>query len=236
MTHRSSNQVLAELKSKLVGLTGQVHGLLLQMRDEVIAESSSTPGGRRGRSLDQFKEFVGTLYDSADLPVLGMGFLPVPDDSARIRPQWWYQQPDAAKNKVGMKPLSVAPEPEALDFYDIVATEWWRNAVESNRPVASGPFVDISGTNAYVLTFAQSVRIDGELIGVVAVDVTVSTFQSLCQNDLLDLPRGTSVVNPEGMVLATNIGALLGGVVDMNTVPASRKKPITRTSWVVVTT
>lgn len=236
MSVRSADPAFIELKRKLTVLTDQIRSLLSQMRDEVLAESITVHRGARDQTLGGFEHFVDELYDTKDLPVLGMGFLPSPHNPSSTRPRWWYNKAVLSSKRARMMPLAAAAQPEALDYYDMVATEWWCSAAESDHPVAAGPFVDISGTNAYVVTFAQSVRLDGDLIGVVAADLTVATLQALCQNDLLDLPRPTSVVNDEGMVLATNAGALLGSVVDVAAVPSGRKRKIPGTSWLLVTT
>ncbi len=215
-------------------MSDQVRNLLGQMRDHVLADAAEKKGTSDRLSLANFEPFVHHLYDTESLPMLGMGFLPHPDVLPQFSVRWWYNSGTAATTESPLRALAVVNQPQAMDFYDTLSTEWWQNAANSSEPAVSGPFVDISGTNAYVVTFSQAVRFDGELLGVVAADVTVAALQALCQNTLLDLPRPTSVVNHEGMVIATNAGTLLGSVVDMADLDDAHQSPVPGTSWSLV--
>jgi hypothetical protein len=232
---QSSEQAHARLLRTLSKMSDQVNTLLGQMRDHVLADAAANKRTQRRLSLADFEPFVHQLYSTESLPMLGMGFLPHPDVLPNFPVRWWYNSGTAATAESPLRALTVGSQPQAMDFYDTLSTEWWQNAANSSDPVVSGPFVDISGTNAYVVTFSQAVRVDGELLGVVAADVTVATLQALCQNTLLDLARPTSVVNHEGMVIATNAGTLLGSVVDMAVLDEGHRSPVPGTTWLVVT-
>ena len=235
MIAQSTEHPNARLLNTLTKMSDQINKLLGQMRDHVLADAAAMKGTRDRLSLADFEPFVHHLYDTESLPMLGMGFLPHPDVLPNFSVRWWYNSGAAATAESPLRALAVGNQPQAMDFYDTLSTEWWQNAANSSDPVVSGPFVDISGTNAYVVTFSQAVRFDDELLGVVAADVTVATLQALCQNTLLDLPRPTSVVNHEGMVIATNAGTLLGSVVDMATLDEDHQTPVPGTSWLLVT-
>jgi hypothetical protein len=233
MNNRSGKRVRADLTRKLTTLTDQIHSLMERMRIRILAEASEAHDDDRPTELAAFESFVHALYAAEAVPVLGMGFLPNPTALPNTKVRWWYNSGKFPDGRASLRPLTVGLKPEAMDFYDATSTEWWQNGANSDEPVVSGPFVDISGTNAYVVTFAQSVRIEGHLIGVVAADVTVATLQSLCQNDLLDMPRPTSVITREGMVIATNAGALLGGAVVSSTIKDDQRSRIDGTSWLL---
>ncbi len=76
-----------------------------------------------------------------------------------------------------------------------------------------GPYVDHSGTNAYILTFSRGVSYKESMVGLVVLDVLVGQLQSLWQPQLLKLPKPSSVVDEDGVVIATNSGSLLGGAI-----------------------
>jgi hypothetical protein len=222
-----------DLTRKLSTLTDQVHSLLDRMRTHVLAEVSRSDDDFRALSLAAFEPLVHEIYDAEEVPVLGMGFLPNPTILTDTKVRWWYNSGRLVDTHAPLRPLAVGLQPDAMDFYDTPSTEWWQRAAASDGPVVSNPFVDISGTNAYVVTFVHAVRVVGELVGVVAVDVTVATLQSLCQNDLLDMPRPTSVVSSDGMVIATNAGALLGGEVESPKRAGDLGSPIKGTAWLL---
>lgn len=227
-----SRQSRSEVARKLATLTDRVNRLLERMRTYVVSEASGADN-YGSISLESFESFIRGIYDTEEAPVLGMGFLPNPKILPGTKVCWWYNSGNLSKSPTSLRPLAVGFQPDAMDFYDVTATEWWCNAVKSDDAVASGPFVDISGTDAYVVTFSRSVYVGSELIGVVAADVTVAMLQQLCQNDLLDMPRPTSVISRDGMVIATNAGALLGGVIDSSTAGPKLGTAIRGTPWLL---
>jgi hypothetical protein len=220
------------LIASVTALNTQVRRVLATMHEHVARDGEAMRGDPKRLSLRDFEHFVHALYNSERLPVLGMGFLPhpvlLPDFSGR----WWYNS--ATPEDAPLRALNEGNQPQAMDYYDTLSTDWWQNAEKTADSVVSGPFVDISGTNAYVVTFTRAVRVGDEMIGVVAADVTVGTLQALCQNTLLDLPRPTSIVNADGMVIATNAGALLGSAIEMASVPDDRRIAVPGTPWFLV--
>jgi hypothetical protein len=225
-----------QARERLIGavttLNTRVRGVLATMHDHVAEDAAAMRGQAKRLSLAGFEHFVHALYAAEELPVLGMGFLPNPDLLPEFSVRWWYNSATPVDSP--LRALNAGNQPQAMDYYDTLSTDWWQNAAKTSESVVSGPFVDISGTNAYVITFTQAVRVDDEMIGVVAADVTVGTLQALCQNILLDLPRPTSIVNADGMVIATNAGALLGSAIEMASVPDDRRIPVPGTPWMLV--
>lgn len=212
-------------------LSERVRGVLSAIHDHVADEAVPLEGHIQRLSLTGFEHFVHSLYAHDDLPVLGMGFLPNPAVLPKFSTRWWYNSATPVDSP--LRAMRPGNQPQAMDYYDILSSEWWQNAEKTTDAVVSGPFVDISGTNAYVVTFSKAVRGE-ELIGVVAADVTVATLQALCQNIMLDLPRPTSIVNADGMVIATNAGALLGSAIEMTSVADRNRVQIPGTPWLVV--
>jgi hypothetical protein len=218
----------------------QARAVLLRSVADLVAAMAAHLEGLRRRvlagadapdSLTGFDTFVHSILESEEIPVLGMGFIADRESTPDGAIHWWY---NGADSQDAMRPLAVGTQPQAFDFYDVAASEWWQNAAGSQRPTASGPYVDFSGTNAYIVTFSLGVRRADELLGTVAVDIAVGVLQGLWQDALLDLPRPTSVVDRQGLVIATNAGALLGSLVDLEQVTGSRQQNISGTSWMLI--
>ncbi|MFC7959134.1 PDC sensor domain-containing protein [Rhodococcoides kroppenstedtii] len=192
--------------------------------------SGTRPGARPPQSLPHLMFRAQTVLSRSGTPLLGMGF--VGDNRAfdgRVL-HWWYKPEIGAS----AQPLEVSTQPAMIDYYDVVNTEWWAAALAGDATEIAGPYVDYSGTNAYILTFARAVRHGGAVVGVVAADIAVGELQTRWQHDLLRAPKPTSVVNEDGVVIATNSGRLLGGVVDLG-----RRRDIVRTrvpgcSWLLI--
>lgn len=226
---RARNRLLEAIAT----LSQGVRGVLSAIHGHITDDVAALRGDVERLTLADFERFVHSLYAGENLPVLGMGFLPNPDVLPNFSTRWWYNSATPVDSP--LRAMRPGNQPQAMDYYDTLSTEWWQNAAKTTDSVVSGPFVDISGTNAYVITFSQAVRADGRLIGVVAADVTVATLQALCQNTLLDLPRPTSIVNADGMVIATNAGALLGSAIEMGSVREDRRLELAGTPWLLVT-
>jgi hypothetical protein len=138
-------------------------------------------------------------------PILGLGFAAHPAVFGEPGLAWWH---DAGVGK-GVQLLGVRTKPGTIDFYDYLNTEWWRGSIVDDDNHIFGPYVDHSGTNAYILTFARAVRHAGVLSGIVVLDVQVGQLQSMWQAPLLRLPKPCSVINDESVVIATNDSTLM---------------------------
>lgn len=175
---------------------------------------------------------VAALSEQPELPVLGMGFArALGQNGAEQELHYWYcRGPGGPPEK-----LLVGARAGHVADYEISRSHWWQLAAESTETCIVGPYVDVSGTNEYVVTFSRAVRTEGQLAGVVAVDVRVGSFQSSCQPLLLRLPRPASIVTPDGDVIATNSGQLLGGTLgDPEADFSPHRQDIAGTAWRLV--
>ncbi|MFF1832479.1 GntR family transcriptional regulator [Paenarthrobacter sp. NPDC058040] len=97
-----------------------------------------------------------------------------------------------------------------LQYYDFRATAWWPK--EDNPGLhTSHAYVDANG-HAYIIDFSKRVTTpDGRLIGVAGADVLVSHLQTIFAPLLAPLPQGSSIIDRNGVVIATNSGRMVGG-------------------------
>ena len=204
---------------------------LYDMRELVLAEyKSQLEPNIATRSLENFDATVRNVLYADETPILGMGFIADQHWLGHDQIHWWYRSPDPGGT---LQPLTAGTDPESFDYYDVTAADWWTAAAASEHPCSSGPYVDLSGTNAYVVTFSLCVRTPDQLLGVVAVDMPVGEFQARWQDALLDLPRPTSLIDSQGAVIATNAGRLLGAVIDPAEIANVARHEVPQTSWFV---
>ncbi|MBS0232090.1 MAG: hypothetical protein JSR99_01235 [Proteobacteria bacterium] len=204
--------------SQLVAVNDAVHAAVLKE----LAKQQPRLGCELKR-LDPIYKVVRSELSEPSTPLLGMGFAANPNVFDGPGLLWWY----GGKKSRNLRPLQVGTRPTGLDFYDYTATRWWIESIVDDTCHIYGPYVDHSGTNAYVVTLGHSVNYGGAKVGLVVLDVLVGKLQSLWQSHLLRLPKPTSVVNREGIVIATNSGALMGGVLRS----ADAGTPIPGTDW-----
>jgi hypothetical protein len=134
--------------------------------------------------------------------VSGAGFV--------ARPGWvtdahwhlaWWQGPSASR-------LVADLEPTSASFRDYTGLEWWRVPARTGEPHITGPYVDYLCTDDYTLTLTAPVHRDGDLLGVVGVDIYVRTIEPIVLAQLNRLgstagARGGTVVNGGGRVIAS---------------------------------
>lgn len=141
--------------------------------------------------------------------IWGLGF--VGDPSAfpdRGGLQWWCRSgPGGA-----IRRLVVSLDQSALDFYDYTAAAWFEVARDGELHV-TGPYVDATGTNEYIVTFSRAVSERGRFLGVAAADVLVGTLQSVMQPTLRAIRGHACLVDADGLVIATNTPDLLASTV-----------------------
>ena len=219
-------QLIGHLEQRITAL----HELCRSLAEAVTADLQEGQMTAGSMASSELFGMVETLTEQPELPVLGMGFARVLEHGTGGEElHWWYSRGP------GQRPqkLLVGARAGHVSDYEISRSLWWQLAAQSTGTCIVGPYVDVSGTNEYVVTFSRAVSPHGQLAGVVAMDVRVGSFQSSCQPFLLRLPRPASVVTLDGDVIATNSGQLLGGTLaGPNASP--HRAPISGTHWQLV--
>jgi hypothetical protein len=89
------------------------------------------------------------------------------------------------------------------DPYDYTTMSWFSGAAQG-RECIRGPYVDLSGSDLYVLTFATPVDYHGTFIGVSGADITVANFENLMGDEFYSLGAEFVVVNGADRVVVSN--------------------------------
>ncbi|MEI0749756.1 methyl-accepting chemotaxis protein [Brachyspira pulli] len=87
--------------------------------------------------------------------------------------------------------------------YDQTVKEWYKKALAENKIVISEPYIDTI-TKKVVITFSKAIYIDGQLYGVVGIDVD---FFKLISNTLEESKKynyDISIVNENGLYIFSN--------------------------------
>jgi hypothetical protein len=147
------------------------------------------------------------LADHRDL-VIGMGMIvaPGPANGARRRILWW-------QDLGGPEPtaLQVDLNPHSLGFYDYGTADWFSVPRDSGGRYVDGPYVDVHGTDRYLLTFTMPVVIGAEFLGVVGADVPVTRFEALLLRAWGGRDTDVVVVNADRRVVVGNTSDALPG-------------------------
>ncbi|OBF27993.1 cache domain-containing protein [Mycobacterium sp. ACS4331] len=111
--------------------------------------------------------------------------------------EWWRPLGDGRFEFLDVK-TGFREEP-----YDYTTMSWFVGAAQGMECIR-GPYVDLSGSDLYVLTFAVPAVHDGRFLGISGADVTVSSFEGQVIADLSVLDCEVVVVNSADRVVISS--------------------------------
>jgi hypothetical protein len=134
----------------------------------------------------------GRLFDGTGV-VIAPGVL---GDQERYL-EWW--------RGPGPQKLPLDFDPGSESFYDYTLMEWFTVPRDEDRRVAYGPWVDYSGSDLYVITFARPIRDErGEFVGVAGADVPLAGLEEAVMPALRASAVDVALVNGSGRVVAAS--------------------------------
>lgn len=226
----TAGTVLAPLARELEHVFGALEGLAGRFR-EVCA------GGAGRDDLVPLRPEIFELLQSHRGLVAGAGLITAPGllrDAPRWLEWWW-------TNAAGSpEALRINLDPAAPDFFDYTTADWYATPLASGARRVAGPYVDYACTNAYAVTLSipiasdavASVASGGEVLGVAAADVLVSSLETRVLPALTGIDRPVVLANADGRVIASNSPRWAPGMrvpVDGSTAPGGPPLP-----WVLV--
>ncbi|GAA1209319.1 hypothetical protein GCM10009608_51790 [Pseudonocardia alaniniphila] len=151
---------------------------------------------------------VDLLHEKREIAV-GLGVIVAPGFLADqpLRLEWWQCEPERGDPRQ----LEVDLNPHSVGFYDYAAAEWFVVPRRTGHRHVVGPYVDVHGTDRYLLTLTVPVVADGEFVGVAGADIPVARFETLVLRELCDLAVDVVVVNPEHRVVLSTSARWLAG-------------------------
>ncbi|MBH3427134.1 cache domain-containing protein [Pseudomonas alkylphenolica] len=120
--------------------------------------------------------------------------------------EWWYLA-DAGKTL----PLRPNFDRRRENFYDYTAAPWFSRPRESGTSSVEGPYVDLYGTNMYVLTFTMPIFVQGQFIGVAGLDLSLHNVERMLVRSLMRLAHEAVLISADGRVIASNTANWLVG-------------------------
>ncbi|WP_392425139.1 cache domain-containing protein [Barrientosiimonas humi] len=163
----------------------------------------------RAGDVAALREPVVALLGAPGAVPVGAGAILAPDvlADAPLQLEWW-QVPAGASRPTR---LEVDLNPSSLGFYDYLAAEWFDVPLRTGRRHVVGPYVDVHGTDLYVLTFTEPVHVDGEFVGVVGADVPSARLEGMLLPRLGDPSDQVLVLDDDGRVVLSTSGRWLVG-------------------------
>jgi hypothetical protein len=205
-----------EAAGQISSLVGGVFGSIDRIRGAVLELVGSPPSPEhpaRG-DLERLRPLLEELLRGHGKLLLGCGFVADPSllvDAKRWL-EWWRWDPDGSISR-----LEVKLEGELLVTYDYGAAEWFTSPQHGQERSIVGPYVDVGGMNAYVLTLTVPVRSHGQFRGVAGADLSADRVEAVVRRMTRTIGVEAIVVNAEGRILASSVprqypGTLLRGL------------------------
>lgn len=96
-------------------------------------------------------------------------------------------------------------------YYNYREMPWFTQPRDSNSPTIIGPYIDLYGQDAYIMTFTIPLKINGDFLGIAGADVDLARLEQALLPSLLALDHQAILINEAGKVVASNTSAWLPG-------------------------
>ena len=205
---------VAEVGAVVTEVLERVFGTVGEVRDQALArfgEAGDTGTAVHRDDVHGLRDPLRELLLTPGCVPVGLGVIVAPEvvDGEPLCLEWWQCGPGPA----APTRLEVDLNSHSVGFYDYVAAPWFEVPQRTGRRHVVGPYVDVHGTDRYVLTFTEPVLADGRFLGVAGADVPIGRFESLVLSRLGDLPAELVVVGEEDrVVLSTSPRWLVGSL------------------------
>lgn len=196
---------------RVTDVLDDVFGWLAKLADRLrtLHHDAETAGrALHSGELAALREDIFARLRSHSALFAGTGVI-LADDVLADRSHWleWWQ------NRGGPTPvfLEVDHDPSSVDFYDYDSAAWFAHPRSTGERIVVGPYVDYSGTDEYMLTFAHPVHCKGRFLGVAATDIRADAFESVLLGALGPSGPPVALVNSTGRVVASNTPHAIAG-------------------------
>lgn len=114
-----------------------------------------------------------------------------------------------APNKTA--PLTLNFNQHSESFYNYRNMPWFTLPKTVGQNALVGPYVDLYGTDMYILTFSIPIRVGGRFVGIAGADIAVNRFERPLLSALLKLDNEALIVSEEGRVIVANTASWMVG-------------------------
>lgn len=213
----SENDPLSTCAQQLNSTLGTIFSQIRKLVDETLElwERVAADGRQPdARDLASLRPTIEQMLQATGAFGCGGGVILEPGclTDREMHLEWWYLAD-------GGKTLPLRPnfDRSRENFYDYTEMLWYSRPRDTGKSVVEGPYIDLYGTNMYVLTFTVPMYIKGRFIGVAGLDLSLHNVERLLIRSLMRLEHETILIAADGRVIASNtpnwmIGDLAGSL------------------------
>lgn len=202
LTHCASliNASISNVFRDLAGVSAQVLSIWEQK-----CSGRTQPGPE---DLNSLLPLIRQMLQSESLKFHGAGvvFAPGEVNGHKMHLEWLCR----SKNEE-IQPLTLNFNSRSERFYDYLHMPWYTRPLQTRQPSIVGPFVDLYGTEQYIVAFSLPIFFQGRFLGVAAADISLHCLEPLLVRGLMCVSNEALILNAEGRVLATNSSTWIAG-------------------------
>jgi hypothetical protein len=116
--------------------------------------------------------------------------------------EWWRP---GAKSGGPPRRLNLDLNPDSEYFYDYTTMQWYVEPRDRGTACVYGPYLDFTGVDLYVCTFAvPATSATGTFLGVAGADVPISRIETALLPTITACTQPLALINAEGRVIVAN--------------------------------
>lgn len=197
------------------GCLGRTFAVVETVREQVLAAATGAASAGRGMRVADLAGLEPLLREhlapSAQPRLAGLGFVPaVGALGDRPRGLEWVRRDQQGS----VSRLEPDLDPDSLGYYDFTTTDWFRRPLATGARSVVGPYVDVSGTDEYVVTVTVPVALAGRALGVCGADLRLGDLFDVVMPTVRGLDADAALVNADDRVMVSSsprwlVGSLL---------------------------
>lgn len=192
------------VRTAVSDLVEDVFGSLARIGTATAALWNRGEGAPRAADLAELREVILGELPGRKVSLHGAGVVLAPD---ALTDRTWHLEWWRSSDKSGGTPQKVRFDlnPDSDYFYDYSTLEWFVTPRDRNTRWVAGPYLDYTGVDLYICTFAVPVRSgEGNFLGIAGTDVTLAALDTTLMPALRAGGRPVALVNAEGRVIVGN--------------------------------
>jgi len=112
--------------------------------------------------------------------------------------EWWFKKGDE------LQQAKLENYQNAQRFLDFRSFDWFQQPACSKQPYIQGPYVDYICNGAYTITTAYPVMVQSQFVGVIAIDLLVSSLEKVFLPGLRKIKQAAVIINDTARVITSN--------------------------------
>lgn len=221
------------VRTAVSDLVEDIFGALTRIGAASTALWDRLDGNARAANLAELREVILAELNGRATPLHGAGLVLAPDalTDRGLHLEWW-----RSADKTGSAPQKTRFDlnPDSDYYYDYSTMEWFVMPRDRDTRWVAGPYLDYTGVNLYVCTFAVPVRSSaGAFLGIAGADVTLAALDATLMPALRAGARPVALVNAEGRVIVGNHADYVTGS-RLKRADMSGGEPVPGTQWTLV--